>query len=123
MAKKEFTCIVCPRGCRLTVDENLNVTGNTCPRGAEYGRQEASDPRRVLTSTVRIEGAILRMCPVRTASPIPKGKIKEAMEEIRKTTISAPISIGDVIIEDVAGTGIPVVAARDMERIDENTDR
>lgn len=114
---RDLVCIVCPRGCRLHVDEDLNVTGNFCPRGANYGKQEVTNPTRVVTSTVRIEGSNLPMCPVKTNNPIPKGKIFEVMEEINKVKLVAPIHIGDVVIKDIAGTGVSLVASRDMERI------
>lgn len=114
---RELICICCPRGCHLTVDDNLNVTGNFCPRGAAYGKQEVSNPTRVVTSTARIEGAELPMCPVKTANPIPKGKIFAAMDCINSVHIKAPIHVGDVVLANVAGTGIDVVSTRDMEKI------
>lgn len=116
--KKELICICCPRGCHLLVDtDNNTVTGNTCPRGAKYGLQEVTNPTRVLTSTIRVKGSNLPMCPVKSKDPIPKGKIFEAMEEINKIHLVAPIHIGDVVKEDLAGTGIALIATRDMEKI------
>lgn len=117
MEPRDLICIVCPRGCHLHVDENLNVTGNSCPRGAAYGKQEVTNPTRTLTSTVRIEGAELPLCPVKTANPIPKGKLFEAMKEVDSVRLSAPVHIGDVIIEDLAGSGVSLIATRNMERI------
>lgn len=117
MEERDLICIVCPRGCRLHIDKDLNVTGNFCPRGAVYGKQEVTNPTRVVTSTVRIEGANLAMCPVKTKDPIPKGKIFEVMSSINSVKIAAPVHIGDVIIKDVAGTGVDVVSTRDMEKI------
>lgn len=114
---KEFICIVCPRGCHLTVDDNLNVTGNSCPRGEKYGKQEAQNPTRVVTSTAYIEGSYLDRCPVKTDGAIPKNKIFAAMEEINALRLKAPVHIGDVLIEDVCGTGIKVVATREMEKV------
>lgn len=113
----DLICICCPRGCHLHVDSNLVVTGNTCPRGAVYGKQEVSNPTRVLTSTVRIEGSNLPLCPVKTSSPIPKGKLFDAMKEVDEVRLVAPIKIGDVIIKDLCGTGISLIATRDMEKI------
>ncbi|MBQ7994869.1 MAG: DUF1667 domain-containing protein [Bacilli bacterium] len=113
----DLICIVCPRGCHLHVDENLKVTGNFCPRGEAYGKQEVTNPTRVVTSTVKINGSDLAMCPVKTFSPIPKGKIFDVMASINKVEIDAPVHIGDVIIHDVCGTGVDIVATRDMERI------
>ena len=114
---KEFTCIICPRGCRLKVDDELHVTGNSCPRGEAYGRQEAVDPRRTLTSTVRIEGAMLNVAPVKTASPIPKGKIDEAMRQINSIKLQAPVYMGEPVCENLAGTGIDLVSTRDLEKV------
>ena len=76
-------CIVCPKGCRLTVDENtLAVTGNGCPRGAEYGKNELTHPVRVVTSTVRVEGADICRCPVKTAGSVPKEKMFAVMDAL-----------------------------------------
>ena len=74
---KELICIVCPKGCRLRVDENdgYKVTGNTCPRGEEYGKMELTNPTRTITSTVAVRGAAHPRCPVKTTKPIPKGLI------------------------------------------------
>ena len=116
--KKELICICCPRGCHLIVDtDNDTVTGNFCPRGAKYGLQEVKNPTRVLTSTVRINGSDLPMCPVKSLDPLPKGKLFEAMDEINKIHVNAPIHIGDVIKDDLAGTGVKLVATRNMEKI------
>ncbi|MCR4562006.1 MAG: DUF1667 domain-containing protein [Bacilli bacterium] len=114
MESRDLICIVCPRGCHLHVDENLNVTGNFCPRGAAYGKQEVTNPTRVLTSTVRIDKAIFPLCPVRTNGAIPKGKLQEAMEEINKIHLVAPVSIGQVIVKDFLQTGIDLIATREM---------
>lgn len=116
--KKELICICCPRGCHLVVDTSTNsVTGNFCPRGAKYGLQEVINPTRVLTSTVRIDGANLPMCPVKSKDPIPKGKIFEAMEEINEIRLAAPVHIGDVVKANLAGTGVDLISTRDMEKI------
>jgi CxxC motif-containing protein len=117
MAITELICINCPRGCHLKVDDKLNVTGNFCPRGAAYGKQEVTNPTRTVTSTVRISGAELPLCPVKTKCPIPKGKMFEIMSSINATKIKAPIHIGDIVIPNVCGTGIDVVATRDMEKV------
>lgn len=114
---KELICICCPRGCHLQVDDNLNVTGNFCPRGAKYGKEEISNPTRVVTSTVRISNAELAMCPVKTENPIPKGKIFDVMKSINEVRISAPVKIGDIIIPNVCGTGVNVISTRDMEEV------
>ena len=117
MAVKELICINCPRGCHLTVDEQLNVKGNMCPRGAAYGKQEVTNPTRTVTSTVRISGAELPLCPVKTAQPIPKGKMTDIMVSINRISLRAPVRIGDVVIPDVCGTGVDVVVTRNMDKV------
>lgn len=111
--KRELTCIACPLGCNLTVEldgkEILSVTGNTCPRGKEYAVNECTRPVRTVTTTVRCEDGGL--VAVKTANPIPKDKMLEAMKIINKTVAKAPISVGDIIIEDLFGS--PVVATQE----------
>lgn len=121
MAKKhDIVCIVCPVGCRLEVTEpdtkdgEYTVTGNKCPRGEKYGKKELINPTRVLPTTVKINNGFLNRLPVRTNGEIPKGKIFEAMEVINNTVVEAPIKMGDVIIPDILGTGVDVVASRSM---------
>lgn len=114
---RELICICCPRGCHLKVDDDLNVTGNFCPRGAKYGKQEVSNPTRVVTSTVRIDNAELAMCPVKTKEPVSKSLIFDVMKSINETHIQAPVHIGDIVIANVCGTGVDVVSTRNMEKI------
>lgn len=113
---KELVCIVCPRGCRLKVDEENGyaVSGNSCPRGEVYGKQEVTGPVRTVTSTVRISGGLNPMCPVKTNRPVPKSKMLDVMREIAKVRISSPVKCGDIIINDVCSTGSDVVATKDM---------
>ena len=105
---RELTCIVCPLGCQLTVELNgkevVKVEGNTCPRGAEYAKNECTNPQRTVTSTVRCEDGSL--VSVKTDRPIPKEKMTECMAIINKAVAKCPISIGDVIISDVFGSNI-----------------
>ena len=113
---KELICIVCPNGCRLKVDEENGyaVTGNRCARGAEYGRVELLSPTRVVTSTVRCTGASHPRCPVKTDRPIPKERIFDVMEVLEGVSLAAPVSVGQVVIENVCGTGANIVATRDL---------
>ena len=113
---KELICITCPRGCHLQVDDNLNVTGNMCPRGALYAKAELTHPVRMVTSSVEIKSEIASRLPVKTKEPIPKELIFKIMEEINKVVVKAPINIGDVIIKDVLGTGVDIVATKNIER-------
>lgn len=115
--KKELICICCPRGCHLAIDTDTDtVSGNFCSRGAKYGLQEVKNPTRVVTSTVRIVGSDLPMCPVKSEEPIPKGKMFLAMKEINQIRLSAPVYIGQVIKEDLAGSGVRLLVTKNMER-------
>ena len=114
---QEFICTVCPRGCHLRVGDDMNVTGNSCPRGLKYAIAEVTAPTRVVTSTVKIDGAALRRCPVRTAGPIPKGLMGEAVKALDAVTLTAPVETGDVVIPDVLGTGIDFIATKSFEKI------
>ena len=114
---KNLICIVCPKGCHLQVDDEhgYTVTGNSCPRGAEYGKTELLHPTRVLTSTVRVDGGLHRRLPVKTTAPIPKELMFEAMNALNRVTLTAPVTVGQVVIHDLLGTGVDVVATRDMK--------
>ena len=113
---KELICIVCPKGCHLKVDEENGwaVSGNSCPKGAEYGRTALQNPTRVLTSTVCVQGGLHRRLPVKTTAPIPKELIFEAMESLNGVRLTAPVHLGQVVIPNLLGTGVDVVATRDM---------
>lgn len=116
--EKELICICCPNGCHLKVDVEANkVTGNTCPRGVEYGINEVTNPVRVITSTVKVKNGELPVVPVKTNKPIAKELNFKCMEEINKMVISAPIKIGDVVIENVLGTGVEIVVTRNVKKI------
>ncbi len=116
MEKRELVCIRCPLGCALTAtregEANIKVTGNTCPRGEEYAISEWLNPQRMLTSTVRIKGEKNLVVSVKTKTDIPKDKILECVKELSEIEVELPISIGDVIIENVGGTGVPVIATK-----------
>lgn len=113
---KELVCIVCPRGCRLKVDEEngFQVTGNSCPRGAEYGKNEVSRPTRVITSTVKISGALYARCPVKTDKPVAKSKMLDIMKKLNGVELSSPVHIGDVVIADVDGEGANFVVTKNL---------
>ena len=122
------TCVICPKGCGIKVDWELcddgskkvvGVFGNSCTRGLKYATAEVVHPERVLTSTVRLvndgdDGHSCELVPIRSASPIPKESLMAAMEEISKKTIrNSSVKMGDVVIEDIVGTGVAMVASRD----------
>jgi CxxC motif-containing protein len=116
---RELVCISCPVGCRLEAvrhgDGSLKVTGNQCPRGEEYAREEVEAPKRIVTTTVRLGGGGRRRVPVRTDSPLPVEEIDSLLEDLHSLTLDPPVRLGDVIVSDVAGTGVRVVASLSME--------
>ena len=93
------------------------VTGNSCPRGEEYGRNELKNPTRVLTSTVKISGALHSRCPVKTDSPIAKGKLFDAMREVAAVRLQAPVAVGEIVVDNIAGTGANLVAAKNVKKL------
>ena len=118
MKTVNLICIGCPLGCPLTVemegDEVKAVSGNTCPRGDAYARKELTNPTRIVTSTVRVAGGRLAMVSVKTASDIPKGKIFDCVKALKDVEVKAPVKIGDVIVENVAGTGVNIIATKNV---------
>lgn len=111
--KKELICISCPRGCHLVVDtDEKSVTGNACKRGEAYGLSEVFDPVRVITSVVKIKNADIKMLPVKTDKPLKKELNFECIKAINKVTVEAPVRIGDIIIENIFGTGVNIVASK-----------
>lgn len=109
-------CITCPKGCHLSVDEQNDyaVTGNSCPRGAEYGRNELLHPVRVVTSTVRIEGAAIPRLPVKTDRPLPKEKMFDCMALLNSITAHAPIAVGQILAANILGTDVNIVATKTL---------
>lgn len=106
---KAMTCIICPRGCTLSVsDENgvITVTGHGCKRGEQYGVTEYINPTRTVTSTVRVANRADTMVSVKTVAPVPKAEMAAVMKRIREATADAPVSIGDVILDSVCGTAV-----------------
>ncbi len=113
---KEIICTVCPRGCHITVTgegENIeSVVGNSCPRGDKYARSEFVCPVRLLCTSVKLEGSERRaMLPIRSTQPIPKSVMFDAMAEVKKVTVKPPVEMHQVIIQDIAGTGVDMVAS------------
>ena len=109
-------CITCPKGCHLTVDEenDYKVTGNGCPRGAEYGRNELLHPVRVITSTVRIDGAAVARLPVKTDRPLPKEKMCDCMQLINGLSAKSPVKVGQVLASNILGTDVNIVATKSL---------
>lgn len=112
---KEMVCIVCPRGCHLKVDEEtFEVSGNSCPKGAEYGKNELVSPMRTVTGSVEIINGIHSRLPVRTDRAIPKGLMFDVMKLLHATAVHSPVKRGQIIIENVCGSGANIIASRDM---------
>ena len=109
-------CITCPKGCHLSVDEEngYKVTGYSCPRGEIYGRNELQHPVRVLTSTVKIEGAAVPRLPVKTDKPLPKEKMFACMHLLDDITAQSPIKVGTVLAENILGTDVNIVATKTL---------
>mgnify|MGYP003301777749 CR=1 FL=1 len=112
--KKSLICVSCPLGCPIEVEiengEVVAVTGNTCKRGDAYARTEITNPMRSLTTSVKVEGGVHPVVPVKSSAPIPKGKMFECMGVINQTSVKAPVKIGDVVIENILGLGVDIVA-------------
>lgn len=113
----EITCINCPVGCRLDVTledgKVVSVTGNTCPRGVVYAKQECVDPLRMVTAVVPVAGSNMPLS-VKTKSPIPKKLINACMEELANVQLTAPVAAGSIVIADVCGTGVDVIATKSV---------
>ncbi len=116
MNKINLICIQCPMGCPLTVtiEEGIvtGVSGNTCKRGEIYARKEVTDPTRIVTSTVRVTGGDTPVVSVKTRTDIPKGKIFDCMRALKDVSVSAPVHIGDVVVSDIAETGVDMIATK-----------
>lgn len=117
MAMRNMTCIVCPMGCQLQVeldgDQVVSVSGNTCPRGKQYAIDECTHPMRTITSTARTKNG--EVIPVKTNRTVPKELMFECMKEINKAVVKLPARVGDVVIENVLGTGSDVVVTANMD--------
>ena len=118
--KRTFTCIVCPNGCEIEAEyegtQVLSVTGNLCPKGKSYVTQELVDPRRTIATSVRVLNGTLPLASVRLTSPVPKDRIFDVMTDIYRQTLSAPVSIGDVVIRDILGLGSDVIVTKNIEK-------
>ena len=112
---KELTCIVCPRGCRLKVDDNMVVTGNSCPRGEKYAINELTNPTRTITSSIRVNNRPYTLVSVKTDKPVPKDKMFDVMKEIDKLSIDAPTRIGQVVLTNVLGTDANIVITKNID--------
>ena len=113
---KELTCIVCPRGCRLKVDDNMEVTGNACPRGKIYAINELTNPTRTITSSIRVSNRPYTLVSVKTDKPIPKDKMFDVMKEIDKLTVEAPTQIGQIVKANILGLDSNIIITKNIEQ-------
>lgn len=117
--KRNMTCIQCPQGCALEVtlegEKVSAVTGNTCPRGETYARQEVEHPLRTLTTSVKTSGLSPKMLPVRTSGPIPKGSLTEAMSAAKKLLVKTPMRTGEPVVRNFLGLGVDLIACRPLK--------
>ena len=114
---KEMICILCPQGCHLTVDEadDFKVSGNRCKRGIGYGREEAMNPVRTVTSTVCVRSTLHPRCPVKTDRPVPKKEMKRAVALLDGIYLTPPIRSGDLVLEGILGSSSNFIATRDID--------
>lgn len=119
--KRIMNCITCPIGCEMTIimknNQMVAVTGNACPRGEKYAKEELTAPKRMLTATVSITGGHLPLLPVVSQSALPKGKILDCITVLRAITVQAPVKSGDVICPDILGLGVNIIASRTVESL------
>jgi CxxC motif-containing protein len=120
MNTRELICIGCPMGCQLSVkikeDKVVEVTGNTCKNGKEYGEKECTNPTRIVTSSVYVEGGEIDVLSVKTERDIPKDKVFDCIKLLKGKIVKAPINIGDVIVENVVNLGINIIATKNVKR-------
>jgi CxxC motif-containing protein len=114
----KLICITCPVGCTLEVTHEgktvIKVAGNQCKQGLDYVKGELTDPRRMVTSTVKVRGGVFPLAPVYTAVPIPKPLIFDLLAELRKVELQAPVEVGQVVLKNALGTGVDVLASRNL---------
>ena len=120
MVKKEITCIVCPIGCKILVKTDGSkfeaLDGFKCKRGIEYAKSEALDPRRMLTTSVLVIDGEWPLVSVKSSKPVPKDKLFSVLSEIKKAEVKAPVKLGQVVVKDIAKTGINIVATKEVNK-------
>lgn len=120
--QKKFICVRCPEGCEITTTLDgygniTEITGNSCKLGIEHVNTEVKDPRRTITTTVTVEGGALTLCPVWSEKPVPKDKVLEIAANLRNISLKAPVLINQIVLENAVGSGINIVASRDINKI------
>lgn len=116
--KREIICIGCPMGCELTVKiedkEVIEVTGNFCKRGEIYAEKECTNPTRIVTTTVYVDGGSIDVVPIKTEDDVPQNKVFEIITALKEIVVKAPVKPRDIIVENVANTGVNIIATRDV---------
>jgi CxxC motif-containing protein len=116
--RSELICVTCPMGCKLEVTHEgksvVDIAGNVCKRGAAYAASELADPRRMVATTVQVQGGVHPLVPVYTAAPIPKHLIFRLLAELREVVLRAPVRAQQPVLEDALGTGVGILASRDL---------
>ena len=115
----KLICINCPRGCHMEVEKNgeeIVVSGNSCPRGYTYAYNELTNPLRTLTTTVAIDSRDYRRLPVISSEPLPKGRVMDVMKALKEVKVKAPVSLGDVIVEDVLGLKVNIISSKSIDQ-------
>lgn len=124
METRNLTCIGCPLGCSVSVTMEqkkvVKVTGNTCRRGEIYARKEVANPTRIVTTSVRVTGGTMAMVSCKTKEDIPKEKIFDCMRALADVSVAAPVHMEDVILKNVCGTGVDVIATREVDAAERN---
>lgn len=119
MEVKEYTCIVCPLSCQITLKANngemVDITGYTCKRGENFVRNEYTNPVRTLTTVVKLEGSNYDCLPVISDGGIPKDELPECLEELKNVTIVAPIKMGDIVVENILNTDVNIISAKSVK--------
>lgn len=113
----ELTCIVCPLGCQLTINQETQVTGNKCKRGITYGLKEITNPTRTITSTVRIHGGLYKRIPVKTSDEISKKDIFRVMRLLDEVLLEAPVQRNQVVLQNILGTSVDIITTRSMKKV------
>lgn len=120
MEIKEFTCICCPMGCDLKVSidkDNIEVTGNNCKRGENFGKEEVTEPKRMVTTTIACRGKNdkLILLPVISSATVPRTKFLEVVKKLQKTVVNAPVKMGDIVVENIMETGVDIIASKSIQ--------
>lgn len=111
----ELICIVCPKGCKININEDCSdISGHGCQRGYDYAKSEFLSPKRIVTSTVKVKGAVYRRLPVKTDKEVDKNLIIECVKLLNEVELNCPVEYGDIIVENILNTGINFIATRSM---------